>query len=365
MTEARALQRPPESATQRSLRVLVVDDSAVMRELLSSVLSRDATIRVAVAADPVIAMVKMKQARPDVLLLDLEMPRLHGLNFLRKLMAEDPIPVVVCSALAPRGTDLALRALEEGAVEIYPKPRLAESGSLDAWGVALVRTLHDAARARVSQRGAVGARPAAPVPQAPERAAAARSPSHSVIAIGASTGGPDALRTVLAELPGDCAGIVIAQHMPSGFTAALARHLDSVCAVAVQEAVDGDAILRGRALIAPGDQHMLVLRTGGVFSVSLSRGPRVSGHRPSVDVLFRSVARAAGRRSVGVILTGMGSDGAQGLLEMRKAGAVTLAQDEETCMVFGMPKEAVNLGAATRVLPLLRVAAELLAAGAR
>jgi two-component system chemotaxis response regulator CheB len=358
--------RTGDPATQRSLRVLVVDDSAVMRELLSSVLARDATIRVAVAADPVIAMVKMKQARPDVLLLDLEMPRLHGLNFLRKLMAEDPIPVVVCSAVAPRGTDLALRALEEGAVEIFPKPRLTEPGSLDAWGIALIRTLHEAARARMfPPRGGAGARPSAPVPLLSERVAAARVPSHTVIAIGASTGGPDALRTVLTELPGDCAGIVIAQHMPSGFTAALARQLDSVCALVVQEAVDGDAIVRGRALIAPGDQHMLVLRTGGVFSVSLSSGPKVSGHRPSVDVLFRSVARAAGRRSVGVILTGMGSDGAQGLLEMRKAGALTVAQDEETCMVFGMPKEAVGLGAATRVLPLPRMAAELVAAGAR
>jgi two-component system chemotaxis response regulator CheB len=360
---------------EKELQVLLVDDSAVARQLVTSVLASEPSLSVSVAADPVIAIAKMRQSRPDVILLDLELPRLDGLSFLRRIMAEDPIPVVICSALASRGTELAFRALEEGAVGIVPKPNWRDDAQREAWARELVRTLREAVHARVRRALAASTR-RAPLADADAegRAAAAKRAaktplrgiaaaelaSRSIVAIGASTGGPDALRRVLDEMPADSPAVVIAQHMPVAFTGALARHLDAHCPMEVREATDGERLVQGVVLIAPGDRHLVVLRTGGQFSVSLLDGPKVAGHRPSVDVLLRSVARAAGSNAVGIVLTGMGSDGAEGLLAMRRAGALTIAQDEETSMVFGMPREAAARGAAQCILPLDRIGAAAL-----
>ncbi|CAG0958021.1 Protein-glutamate methylesterase/protein-glutamine glutaminase [Myxococcaceae bacterium] len=339
--------------------MLVVDDSAVARRLIAMALGSDPTIEVVLAADPVIAATKIEQTAPDVILLDLEMPRMDGLSFLRRLMAEHPIPTVVCSAVAAPGTEAALRALADGAVEILEKPRWRDGALRSEWTRDLLRTIRAAALARVAKRKST---PQLPLRRGPPHAeSAARRGSHFVVAIGASTGGPEALTTLLRALPADGPGIVIAQHMPAAFTGALARHLDSVSEIRVREAADGDAILDGHALVAPGDRHVVVLRTGGRFSVSVLEGPRIGGHRPSVDVLFRSVARAAGPHAVGVELTGMGADGAEGLLAMRRAGAWTLAQDAETCVVFGMPREAIARGAAAMVLPLERIPGAIVA----
>jgi len=357
---------------KKDLHVLLVDDSAVARQLVTSVLSSEPSMTLSVAADPVIAIAKMRQSRPDVILLDLELPRVDGLSFLRRLMAEDPIPVVICSALATRGTELAFRALEEGAVGIVPKPNWRDDAQREAWARDMVRTLREAVHARV--RHVLAPPPRASSPRAdpspgvqrqgpsalPRPVATGALPSRSVIAIGASAGGPDALRRVLDELPAGSPAVVIAQHMPVAFTAALARHLDAHCQIEVREAVDGERLVQGVAVIAPGDRHLVVLRTGGQFSVSLLDGPRVGGHRPSVDVLLRSVARAAGANAVGIVLTGMGADGAEGLLAMRRAGALTIAQDEESSMVFGMPREAAARGAAQCILPLDRIGAAAL-----
>jgi two-component system, chemotaxis family, protein-glutamate methylesterase/glutaminase len=348
----------------RVLSVLVVDDSAVVRQAATAILSQDPGIVVTVAADPYIALEKMGRSRPDVILLDLEMPRMDGLTFLRKIMAEDPIPVVVCSGLAARGTDAAMRALEEGAVEVLAKPQLGVRDFLHESAATLIETIRGAAEARVRRRAAPKAatpRHTADVVLPPRPAApGGRIGTDVVVAIGASTGGTEALKLVLEAMHADAPGIVIVQHMPERFTAAFARRLDQICRIEVKEAAAGDRVLRGRALIAPGDRHLILRRHGGYYEVELSDAPPVSRHRPSVDVLFRSVAQAAGPRAVGVILTGMGDDGAAGLLEMKRAGAATLAQDERTCVVFGMPKEAIVRGAADRVLPLSSIAAAIL-----
>ncbi len=359
---------------RKPLNVLVVDDSAVVRQAVSAILATEPGMNVQSAPDPIIAEQKMVHFSPDVVILDLEMPRMDGLTFLRKLMSERPVPVVVCSSHAEDGSDMALRALELGAVDILAKPRLGVRDFLHDSAVMLVESVRGAAMARVpgqarsprhvgdeAHRGD-GARPVASESD-PARSPAiaprhnadvmlpARPPLRAnaaiepVVAIGASTGGTEALRAVLDRMPADGPAILIVQHMPVEFTDAFARRLDQTAGMKVREAADGDPVLRGQALVARGDRHLLLRRQGSRCHVEVAEGPLVSRHRPSVDVLFRSVAQTMGERAVGVIMTGMGDDGAQGLLEMREAGAATLAQDEATSVVFGMPREAIQCGA--------------------
>ena len=336
----------------RPLHVLIVDDSAVVRQTITSILGREGFV-VTTAADPIIAEDRLGNIDPDVMLLDLEMPRMDGLSFLRKIMAERPMPVVICSALAARGTENAVRALEEGAIDIVAKPQYAVRDFLNESAVMLTDTIRAAASARLSLTRRTGF--------SPSRRAEARptsydtSTSHCVVAIGASTGGTDALRNILSEVE-TAPPIVVVQHMPAKFTAVFARSLDASSRLEVREASDGDVLASGRVLIAPGDRHMRITRHVDGYRASLADGPLVSRHRPSVDVLFRSVATAARHNALGVILTGMGADGADGLMAMRLAGAPTIAQDEETCVVFGMPKEAIRRGAAQSVLPLSAMA---------
>lgn len=335
------------------LRVLVVDDSAVVRQGVLMLLEHVPGMAVEVASDPLIARQKMKSQRPDVILLDLEMPRMDGLTFLRELMREaEPVPVVVCSGLAGPGSELAVRALQEGAVEIIPKPSLGVGEFLRESRARFVESLRNAARARL--RLVRRASPVKVEPEPVERPAASllTVTTDKVVAVGASTGGTEALRELLEPMPPDCPGLVIVQHMPEQFTSAFAKRLNQLCRIEVKEAEHGDRVLQGRALIAPGNRHLRVKRTGGHYQVEVMDGGRVSGHKPSVDVLFQSVARAAGANAVGVLLTGMGDDGAQGLLAMKQAGAATIAQDESSCVVFGMPRAAIERGAVDEVLPL-------------
>jgi two-component system chemotaxis response regulator CheB len=339
-------------------RVLVVDDSAVVRQALGQILGA-AGILVTTAADPIIARDKMRRERPDAVVLDIEMPRMDGLTFLHQLMAEDPVPVVVCSGLAGRGTEVALQALEAGAVDIVEKPRLGVKGFLEESAGRLVEVVRAALQARVRARPP-RARPAGPAPAPRPAPVGIRLTTSRVAVIGASTGGTEALRALLLALPPDGPGIAIVQHMPEVFTAQFARRLDRECRIEVKEAAPADRILPGRALLAPGNRHLAVRRSGAHYVADVFDAPPVSRHRPSVDVLFRSAAEAAGPNAAGVILTGMGDDGAAGLLEMRRAGAHTLAQDEASCVVFGMPKEAIALGAVVEVLPLDRIAQAVL-----
>jgi two-component system, chemotaxis family, protein-glutamate methylesterase/glutaminase len=345
-------------------RVLVIDDSALVRQVLTAVLVREGHV-VDVAADPIIAFEKMKKARPDVILLDLEMPRMDGLTFLRRLMSTDPIPVVVCSALTGPGSEAALRALEEGAVEIVTKPRLGVQGFLEDSATLLTDAVCGAAKARVRLR-APAAAPREPSVSAKEAFPARFTPlsvtTDRVVVVAASTGGTQALVRLLEEIPPDGPGLVIVQHMPEVFTAAFARRLNGICRIEVKEAENGDRVLEGRALVAPGNRHTRLRRTGMHYAVDVTDGPLVSRHRPSADVLFWSAAQAAGVNVIGVILTGMGSDGADGLLEMRLAGAHTIAQDEASCVVFGMPGAAIARGAVHEVQPLPRIAAAILRA---
>jgi two-component system, chemotaxis family, protein-glutamate methylesterase/glutaminase len=342
----------PAGKSSRPSRILVVDDSAVVRQVMTAVLTKGG-FTVDIAADPLIALEKMKKAKPDVIVLDLEMPRMDGLTFLRKLMKENPIPVVVCSGLTGAGTEAAMRALEEGAVEIITKPRVGVHGFLVDSAAQIVDAILGAARARLhAPRAHVVSPRLTADAMLPSRVGPLAVTTDRVVAIGASTGGTEALRRLLQDLPPDSPGLVIVQHMPEVFTAAFARRLNETCRIEVREAADGDHVVEGRALIAPGNRHMLLRRSGARYVVQIADGPLVSRHRPSVDVLFRSTAQAAGVNAVGVILTGMGNDGAEGLLEMKKAGARTFAQDEATCVVFGMPREAIARGAADDVLPL-------------
>lgn len=353
-----------DNGDRRPLNVLVVDDSAVVRQTMIALLSRERDIHVVTASDPLIAIGKMQQTRPDVILLDLEMPRMDGLTFLRKIMTEDPIPVVICSSLAEEGSEAALRAMEEGAVEIITKPKMGVKDFLSESARALADTVRGAAQARLqpspSPLRSVERRQTADV----ILPAAQRRPltftTDKIIAIGASTGGTEALRECLEAMPPDAPAIIIVQHMPEGFTKAFANRLNQSCEIEVKEAAHGDRVIPGRALIAPGNHHMLLTCDGGHYAVEIVDGPPVSRHRPSVDVLFRSVAKAAGPNAFGVIMTGMGDDGAAGLLEMKQAGAATIAQDEATCVVFGMPKEAIARGAVDEVLPLPLISTFLL-----
>jgi len=349
----------------RALNVLVVDDSAIVRQVLVSVLSEKHGFAVNVAADPLIAMEKMKKFPPDVILLDLEMPRMDGLTFLEKLMSENPVPVVICSGLTGPRTEAAIRALEAGAVDIITKPKVGVRGFLEESAVLLEDTVRAAAKARVSKfrrlrRSSSSSYHSADV-VIPAAVAPASTPhGEKIVAIGASTGGTEALLQVLEQMPVNCPGIVAVQHMPEGFTAAFAKRLNGICRIEVREAADGDKVLPGRAYIAPGNRHTLVRRLGGSYFLEVRDGSLVSRHRPSVNVLFRSVAQAAGGRAIGVLMTGMGDDGADGLLEMKQAEAFTIAQDEASCVVFGMPREAILRGAAREILPLSGISSAIL-----
>jgi len=336
------------------IRVLVVDDSAVVREAMKMILSPAAGFAVEVAADPIIAMAKMERTRPDVMVLDLEMPRMDGDSFLQKLMNEHPLPVLICTGITGRDSERGLGLLAAGAVGLITKPRLGLKDFLQETEAELLEAVRGAAQAKVTRHA-----PAIRLPPLPARRARVAVPGGpergALIAIGASLGGTEALLTVLKDLPQTMPGIVIAQHMPEGYTAAFARRLNGLCALEVVEASDGLAVEPGRAIIAAGDRHLVVERSSTGYRVRVVNSPRVSLHRPSVDVLFRSVAEAAGPRAVGVLLTGMGDDGARGLLELRQAGAATLAQDEATCVVFGMPKEALARGAVEALHPLTEI----------
>ncbi|MDB5598013.1 MAG: Chemotaxis response regulator protein-glutamate methylesterase [Xanthobacteraceae bacterium] len=362
----------------RRVRVLIIDDSASVRQTLTDILSSDPEIEViGTASDPFVAARRIQQDLPDVITLDVEMPRMDGITFLRKLMAQHPIPVVMCSSLIEEGSATLLEALEAGALDIILKPRIDTKQGLLESSVRICDAVKAAARATLSrmparQTRAQSGRPPpakkltadAMLPPPGSRRAMART-TETVICIGASTGGTESLRVVLEALPPDSPGIVIVQHMPENFTKAFAKRLDGLCQVEVKEAVDGDTVLRGRVLIAPGNRHTLLHRSGARYYVTVKDGPLVSRHRPSVDVLFRSAAQYAGSNATGIILTGMGDDGARGLLEMKTAGALTIAQDEATSVVFGMPREAIELGAADKILPLDMMASQIILAGQR
>jgi two-component system chemotaxis response regulator CheB len=330
------------------IRVLVVDDSAVVRKVFSEELGRDREIEViGTAPDPYVARDKIVQLNPDVITLDVEMPRMDGLSFLRRLMKFHPMPVIVVSSLTPAGGEMAMEALEIGAIEVMCKP--GESYTVGEMSRELIEKIKTAARVRVE------ARPRSDDAAPPTPSPALTRTTLKIVAIGASTGGTEALKEVLIRYPVNAPATVIVQHMPEQFTRAFADRLNSLCAIEVREAQSGDTLRAGLALIAPGNRHMVLQRSGAVYSVDVKDGPRVHHQRPAVDVLFRSVARHAGKNAIGVILTGMGADGAEGMLEMRQSGAHTLAQDEASCIVYGMPKEAVALGAVEKIMPLARV----------
>lgn len=353
----------------KKIRVLVVDDSATVRQTLKEILESDPGIEVmATASDPFVAVERIKHEVPDVITLDIEMPRMDGLTFLEKIMSQWPIPVVICSTLTERNSATAIAALEKGAVEIITKPKVGTKQFLEESRIAICDAVKSAALAGVPSRRA--ARPAiAALKVAPKltadamlekpRSNAMIETTEKVVAIGASTGGTEALRMFLEALPPNAPGIVIVQHMPEKFTASFAERLNTLCRITVKEAADGDSVIRGQALIAPGNKHLLLKRSGARYYVEVRDGPLVSRHRPSVDVLFRSTARYAGQNAVGVIMTGMGDDGAKGLLEMKEAGARTIAQDEASCVVFGMPQEAIKLGGVDKILPLGAIAPEI------
>jgi two-component system chemotaxis response regulator CheB len=342
-------------------RVLVIDDSALIRSLLGAIINAESDmVCVGAAADPYAARELIRSLNPDVLTLDVEMPRMDGITFLEHLMRLRPMPVLMVSTLTEKGSEAALRALECGAVDFVAKPKVdISSGVLDQ-SHEIVEKIRVAARARVSPRKPSST--GTPVAKAP---LGSFKSTEKLIAIGASTGGTEAIREVLERLPPDVPGIVITQHMPPGFTRTFAARLDSLCSLRVKEGEDGERVLPGHAYIAPGALHMAVAKSGANYRIALSDAEPVNRHRPSVEVLFRSVAAYAGPNALGVMLTGMGRDGAQGMLEMRQAGAWTVAQDEASCVVFGMPKEAIALGAALEVLPVDRIASRLVEQSAR
>ncbi len=347
------------------IEVLIVDDSASVRQVLSTILSADPGIAViGTAADAFAAARRLQTQLPDVIILDIEMPGMDGLTFLRKIMAQHPIPVVICSTVTETGSKALFEALEAGAVEVIPKPRVDTSKSLMETAERLRHAIRAAAKARLrpmAERRVIEKKLTADVILPPPSGVRSLRTTERIVCIGASTGGTETLREVLEVLPPNAPGILIVQHMPEKFTAAFARRLDGLCRVSVKEAEEGDEVTAGRVLIAPGNRHMLLQRTGARYSVVIKDGPSVSRHRPSVDVLFRSAAHAAGANALGIIMTGMGDDGAKGLLELRNTGGLTIAQDEASCVVFGMPKEAIARGAVERVVALPQIAAEICA----
>lgn len=360
-------------APHAKIKVLIVDDSASVRATLSAILSDDPEIEVmGTAADPYLAAEKIRKEVPDVLFLDIEMPRMDGLTFLKKIMGQRPIPVVICSSLASEQSEVMMEALAAGAVDVITKPRVDTKQFFNDSRMLICDVAKAAAHAKVKSGPRREVKPTieakhfadAVIPAISETRAASLKRSipktEPIVCIGASTGGTEALAAVLTSLPAESPPILIVQHMPQGFTAAFARRLNGICSVAVKEAADGDLVQAGRVLIAPGNHHMLLRRSGSRYTVTVQDGVYVCRHRPSVDVLFRSAAQNAGANAMGVILTGMGDDGARGLLEMRKMGSHTIAQDEETSVVFGMPREAIEMGAAEKVLPLSKIAGDIL-----
>ncbi|MGQ1785607.1 protein-glutamate methylesterase/protein-glutamine glutaminase [Saccharicrinis sp. GN24d3] len=367
------------------IRVLVVDDSAVVRQSLSSILGSDPEIEVmGTAADPIIAVKKIMKEIPDVITLDIEMPRMDGLTFLRKIMSQHPIPVVIISSLTTEGTEVAMRALEYGASEIIGKPAMNAAKFINESKIMICDAVKASAQAKLTRKKMSGS---ATISAAPSRLKPGVTPAHSlevtpkysadvildrgsvsdriaitdkVIVLGASTGGTEAIRHFLKNLPDKIPGIAIVQHMPEGFTKSFANSLNNICELEVKEAKNGDKLYQGRVLIAPGNHHMLLKRVGKEYFVEVKDGPLVNRHRPSVDVLFRSASRYAGKNSTGILLTGMGNDGAKGLLELKESGAHTIAQDESSSVVYGMPKEAARLGAADKIMSLDEMAPYLL-----
>lgn len=348
----------------RPIQVMIVDDSAVVRQVLAATLAEHPDIEImGTASDPVFALEKMRRAWPDVIVLDVEMPRMDGITFLRKLMSERPTPVVICSTLTEKGAETTMQALAAGALGIVTKPKMGLKSFLQDASDDLASAVKAAARANLRRIAPLPA--VAPPPKLtadailPAAAHAMAETTDRVVAIGTSTGGTQALERVLTALPRVSPGIVIVQHMPEKFTGAFAERLNGMCQIEVREAISGDRVIPGRALIAPGGRHMLLKRSGAQYHVEVIDGPPVSRHRPSVDVLFRSVAKCAGRNALGIIMTGMGDDGAKGMREMHDMGARTVAQDEASCVVFGMPKEAIKLGGVTHVTSLDHIPQEI------
>ena len=350
------------------VRVLTVDDSALMRQVLAQLLSKDRGIEVVGSApDPFIAREKIKALNPDVITLDVEMPKMDGLTFLEKLMAGHPMPVVMVSSLTEAGCQTTLRALELGAVDFITKPKIDLREGMEEVAQELIAKIKAAAVAQVRGKGygAGGGAKSLASRLLPLASSAMLKTTDTIIAIGASTGGTEALRAVLEVLPPNTPPIIVTQHMPERFTKTFADRLNQLCRISVKEAEDGDSVLPGHALIAPGSYHMTLVRSGARYSVRLNQDPPVNRHRPSVDVMFDSVARYAGANTIGVILTGMGGDGAKGMLAMKQSGAYTIAQDEASCVVFGMPKEAIKMGGVDKILPLDDIPAAMLAHASR
>lgn len=344
------------------IKVLIVDDSALIRSVMSEIIGSQADMEVVgVAPDPLVARELIKQTNPDVLTLDVEMPKMDGLDFLEKLMRLRPMPVVMVSSLTERGSEITLRALELGAVDFVTKPKMSIQSGMLEYAELITDKIRAASKARVKTL----VRPAATGDKnADGTLPPLRNPlvsSEKLIIVGASTGGTEAIKEFLVQMPSDCPGILITQHMPEGFTRSFARRLDGLCKISVNEAAGGERVLPGHAYIAPGHSHLLLARSGANYVTQLDQGPPVNRHRPAVDVLFRSAAANAGKNAVGVILTGMGKDGAQGMLEMKNAGAYNFAQDEATCVVFGMPREAIAVGATNEVGPLQELPGKVLA----
>lgn len=356
--------------TNRKIRVLIVDDSAVVRQSLCDIIATDNSIEVmGTASDPFAAAKKMMEEVPDVIMLDIEMPKMDGLTFLQKIMSQHPIPVIICSSLADNGSSSALKALEYGAVDVITKPKIGTKQFFEESRIHICDIIKAASVANLKRikhnRLNVEPKYTADAVIAKSSSKAMDQTTEKIIVVGASTGGTEALRVFLEAFPPDCPGIVIVQHMPENFTKAFATRLNNICRIDVKEAENGDTIITGRALIAPGNKHLLVKRSGARYYVEIKDGPLVSRHRPSVDVLFRSAARYAGKNALGVIMTGMGDDGAKGMLELHEAGAFTIAQDEKTCIVFGMPNEAIKLGGASRILPLQEIASYIISGNIR
>lgn len=344
---------------KKKIKVLIIDDSAMVRQTLVEILSSDPDIEViGTASDPYVAARRMRDEIPDVITLDVEMPRMDGVTFLQKIMNQHPIPVVICSSLAVNKSETTMKLLEYGAVEIIQKPTLGTKEFLRESRIQICDSVKAGSLAKVKRIPT--AREIQPkltadaiLPKATNKAMV--KTTEKIVAVGASTGGTEALRILFEGLPMDCPGIVVVQHMPENFTRAFAKRLDSICQPTIKEASNNDSVLRGQVLIAPGNHHMLLKRSGARYYVEIKEGPLVSRHRPSVDVLFRSAARYAGKNAIGVIMTGMGDDGAKGLLEMKEKGAFTIAQDEATSIVFGMPQEAIKLNAPDKILPLGKI----------
>ncbi|HEX7156098.1 MAG TPA: chemotaxis response regulator protein-glutamate methylesterase [Burkholderiaceae bacterium] len=341
-------------------RVLIIDDSALIRSLLTEIINQQPDMQaIGAAPDPLIAREMIRSMNPDVLTLDVEMPRMDGLDFLEKLMRLRPTPVVMVSTLTERGADVTLRALELGAIDFVAKPKIGIASGIQSLADDICEKIRVASRARMHRHVGAGSVPGAAPDAARPVQRFSRVSTEKLIAIGASTGGTEAIREVLMRLPPDSPAVLITQHMPPGFTRSFAARLDSLCKISVCEASDGERVLPGHAYIAPGDRHMRLARSGANYVVAIDDGDPVNRHRPSVEVLFKSVAAVAGANALGVMLTGMGRDGAAAMLEMKHAGSFNIAQDEATCVVYGMPKEAIALGAVDEVLPVTRIAARL------